>query len=173
MCRSADAPDRVKRQTSYSDAVRTRFRPAAPDAIWPRLLARRSIALVLVALLLVGCAGGAGGTPGTTTGTPDPSAIGLDAAVVGLCSATATLPDLEGARRAFVNRAHDPLHALAADPRLTRTAAARVLEGMGRVERDLDMSVGAAVLAEDLGALALVARAALTELGIDVASCAP
>lgn len=82
------------------------------------------------------------------------------------------LPDLDGARRAFVNQAHDPLHALAADPRLTRTAAARVLEAMDRIERDFDMAATAAILATDLATLALVARSALAELGIDAASCA-
>lgn len=127
---------------------------------------------MLAALLVARCAGQVGGPSGSTTRTPDSAAIGLGAAVVGLCSATATLPDIEGSRRAFVNQAHDPLHALAADPRLTRTAAASVLEAMNRVERDLDTAATAEVLAMDLGALAFAGRAALVELGIRVASCA-
>ena len=53
------------------------------------------------------------------------------------------------------------------------TATARVLEAMERVERDFDTAVSAAVLGADLDALGHGARAALVELGMDAASCAP
>lgn len=83
------------------------------------------------------------------------------------------LPDVAAARTAFVNEAHDELHALAAAPGLDRSAAAHVLEAMDAVERDFSGSPAAAALAGDLATLRSAADDALTSLGVEVPACAP
>jgi hypothetical protein len=82
------------------------------------------------------------------------------------------LPDLSGAERAFRNVAHEALHRLAADPRLGRAMAGRVLEAMERVEADFRRPPDLAVVAADLGELQGAADAALKALGVEVPACA-
>jgi hypothetical protein len=89
----------------------------------------------------------------------------------GLCHALGALPDAPAAGRAFINEAHEALHRLAADPRLARPMAARVLETMQKVEADLASQPDATLLATDLAALRATADAALETLGVELPSC--
>ena len=100
-----------------------------------------------------------------------PSAPTLGLAASGVCAAIVALPDRSGADRAFINLAHAALHDLAADPRLDRSTAARVLEAMQKVEADFSQSLGVAVLAKDLATLHASADAALQALGAEVPIC--
>ena len=76
--------------------------------------------------------------------------------------ARATRPD--AARRAFIDRAHQPIHELAtAVAREDRAVAARLLEAKQAVERDLDG--GAAGLAGDLDRLLDATRRAIAATG--------
>lgn len=129
--------------------------------------------LVLVAVALAACGGSlpASGSD-VPTGSP-PAGPSLGAASEGLCAALAALPDAASAERAFVNQAHDALHALAAAPSLDRSASARVLEAMDRVEQDFDAAAGGAGLGADLEALHSAADDALGALGIQVTPCGP
>jgi hypothetical protein len=120
-----------------------------------------------VVLVLSACVALTPSTPASVAAAP-----GLEVASTGLCEALTALPVESTASRAFINVAHDPLHRLAADPRLSRTLAARVLETMQRVEADIASSAHAAVLGHDLGDLHRAALAALDSLGIAVPSCA-
>jgi hypothetical protein len=97
----------------------------------------------------------------------------FEAAAIGLCHAIGGLPDAAAVERAFTNDAHDVLHALAADPRLDRSAAALILEAMVTVETDFGASADQTVLADDLASLFAAADAALTTLGVDLPRCAP
>jgi hypothetical protein len=112
------------------------------------------------------------GAPSPSASTTIPTPRGLEIASAGLCDALAALPVESAAARAFVNVAHEPLHRLAADPRLPRTLAARVLETMQRVEADIRSSAGAATLGRDLAELQGAAVAALESLGIAGPACA-
>jgi hypothetical protein len=132
----------------------------------PRHVSRRA-ALVGIVLVLAGCASGAAGTR-----SPVPSSGDLRLSSSGLCAALAALPDEVAARRAFTNLAHDALHALAADPRLTRTSSARILEAMDRVEADFGQPAEPASLGNDLAELRGAAGAALGALGLAVPACA-
>lgn len=152
--------------------MRTHGTSADPDATGRAPLVRESLLIALLTLVLAACGAGSGGTPATSAVAPGPSSA-LGAAAAGLCGAKAALPDLVATKRAFINDAHDALHALAADPGLTRPAAALVLEEMGQLERDLDASADAAEVTTDLAALAAATSAALTELAIAVPSCPP
>ncbi len=80
------------------------------------------------------------------------------------------MPDATAAERAFENEAHEPLHALAADPGVDRSLAARLLESMERVEADFAES-SAPGLPADLATLRSVAGDALRSLGEAVPSC--
>jgi hypothetical protein len=126
---------------------------------------RASIAAFL--LVVSGCTGA---PPASSPGT-DPGSRGLVAASSGLCHALGALPDTPAAGRAFINEAHESLHRLAADPRLARPTAARVLETMQRLEGDLASQQEATQLATDLAALRATADAALEMLGVEVPSC--
>lgn len=121
-----------------------------------------------VVLVLSACTPGAPSAPATGA---IPS--GLQAASSGLCDALAALPDASAAARAFTNEAHEPLHRLAADPRLARPMSARVLEAMQKVEGDFARSADLTALAGDLAALRASADAAFETLGVDVPSCEP
>jgi hypothetical protein len=118
-------------------------------------------------LLLAAC------TPVTSaSGGPSQPALGVAAASAGLCHSIAALPDVSAAERAFTNGAHDALHALAAEPRLDRSIAARVLEAMERVHTDFSESPAVSVLTDDLVDLHASADAALEALGVEVPPCA-
>ncbi|MDP9269584.1 MAG: hypothetical protein M3P14_01160 [Chloroflexota bacterium] len=104
--------------------------------------------------------------------TPSQPALGLPASSSGVCEAIGALPDVSAAQRAFTNRAHDPLHRLAADPRLGRSMSARVLEKMEKVEADFNQEPDVAVLTDDLAELHASGNAALQTLGEDAPPCA-
>ena len=133
-------------------------------------VARASLVITFLALVLISCGARFGGASVVAV-SPVSSSASLATAAAGLCAASTALPDLAATKRAFVNEAHDALHALAADPRLTRSAVARVLAAMDRLERDFDVPAEAPVLAGDFADLSTAASAALVELGIDVPSC--
>ncbi|MEO7664114.1 MAG: hypothetical protein ABIV26_03245, partial [Candidatus Limnocylindrales bacterium] len=80
-------------------------------------------------------------------------------------------PDTAAVERAFINDAHDPLHELAADPRLSRSDADLLLRAMKQVENDFDGTVGASVIAADLADLASSADAALAAIGVVAPPC--
>lgn len=102
---------------------------------------------------------------------PNAPESGLRAASSGVCHAIADLPDRAAAERAFTNLAHEALHALAADGRLDRSLAARVLETMQKVETDFSQSAGATQLGGDLAQLEAAVVAALSALGQEVPAC--
>jgi hypothetical protein len=89
-----------------------------------------------------------------------------------VCQALNALPDVTAAERAFTNVAHEALHGLAADPRLSRSVSARVLEAMQKVEADFSGSTAASALSDDLGDLQASTDAALGALGEEVPACA-
>ena len=126
---------------------------------------RGSILLVLM-LSMVACAGE------NPSATADPGKDDPTAASSGLCEARHDLPDVAAARRAFTDLAHEALHRLAADTRLSRAMAAAILESMERSEADLSHAPSAAELATDLDALQAATDAALTTLGEAVPTCA-
>jgi hypothetical protein len=137
-----------------------------PDAGQPARAPWRFTA-VWITLLLSACSPSA-----SATATPGQPALGLAASSSGVCRAIAALPDLPAAERTFTNLAHDPLHSLAADPRLERSTSARVLEAMEKVEADFSQSPDVAVLTDDLAELHAAADAALQALGAEVPACA-
>lgn len=102
---------------------------------------------------------------------PSQPAPGLAASSVGVCQAIAALPDPAATERVFTNLAHDPLHGLAADPRLDRSMSARVLVAMENVEADFSQSTDVAELTDDLRTLHAAAEAALQVLGLEVPAC--
>lgn len=90
--------------------------------------------LGVVAVVLVG---GACGTDDDATSAAPP-ARPYDSLYQGLCVARARASHPAAARTAFFDRAHQPLHGLAAAAaRDDRAAAARLLEAKQVVERDL------------------------------------
>ena len=95
----------------------------------------------------------------------------MSASSSGVCAAIAELPDQSGAERAFTNMAHDALHGLAAEPRLSPAMSARVLEAMEKVEADFRRSADVAMLSADLTDLHASADAALEALGGEVPAC--
>jgi hypothetical protein len=122
--------------------------------------------LLSIALAVSACSlGGAG------SDTPSQSALGLSASSAGVCEAIAALPDPVAAERAFTNVAHDALHGLAGDPRLSRALSARVLEAMQKVEADFSRTPDVALLSGDLAELHVSADSALQALGEEVPSC--
>lgn len=124
------------------------------------------VAGALIMLLLTACSPVA-----NSAATPSQPAAGWDAASSGLCQAVAALPDQAAAERAFTNLAHDHLHALAADPRLDRSLAAKILEAMQAVEVDLSRPSDVAVLTGDLAALRDTTDAALHAIGVELRTC--
>jgi hypothetical protein len=122
-----------------------------------------STALLASATIVGGC--GAQATPGAAV------SHGLAQASAGLCQALQGLPDVEASARDFTNRAHDPLHQLAADQRLDRSLQATVLQAMQQVEADYSRSVGAGILYGDLQALKDRTNVALRALGEEPPAC--
>jgi hypothetical protein len=90
----------------------------------------------------------------------------------GVCAAMLAVPDTAAAQRAFTNLAHGQLHSLAADPRLSRPMAARILETMGVVEADFGRPPATATLRKDLAELHDAADGALRALGLAAPECA-
>jgi hypothetical protein len=104
--------------------------------------------------------------------SPSQGALGLLTASSGLCETIAALPDVSAAERTFTNRAHEALHALAADPRLDRSVSARLLEAMEKVHTEFSQASDAALLTQDLDQLHASADAALAVLGMEAPACA-
>jgi hypothetical protein len=143
-------------------SLRARVSPSVrrPSVRW-----RSTVAWI--ALVLSACSPGASGPA-----VPSQAAIGFAASSAGVCQAIDALPDVTAAERAFTNVAHEALHGLAADPRLSRSVSARVLEAMQKVEADFSGSTGASALREDLAALQVSTDEALRALGQAVPACA-
>jgi hypothetical protein len=124
-------------------------------------------------MLGIGLLVGACGMGLDTATRPSPTPIGQDDVSAGLCHAIAGLPDPATVARTFTNEAHDGLHRLAADGRLSAPTAARVLESMQRVEADLGASPVPFAISGDLVDLKAAADAALQGLGVETSTCAP
>jgi hypothetical protein len=136
----------------------------SPSVRRPSVLWRSSAAWI--ALVLIACSPGA-----NAPAVPGQATIGLAASSAGVCQAIDALPDVPAAERAFTNVAHEALHGLAANPRLSRSMSARVLEAMQKVETDFSGSTGASALRDDLAELQVSADAALGALGEEVPAC--
>lgn len=95
----------------------------------------------------------------------------LRAVVDALCDATdAAERSRRTARMVFFDRAHDPLHDIAAAAgEVDRSSAARLLEAKQAVEADLDRM--APELASDLRTLVVATRDALKALSVSVPGC--
>jgi len=117
-------------------------------------------------LLLASCA-----TARSAPAVSPSAAEGLAAASSGLCRARQALPDLVVAGAAFTNFAHDALHVLAADGRLERPLAAKVLETMATVEADLRGGIDEPTFARDLDALQVSTDEALRAINEMVPPC--
>ena len=123
--------------------------------------------MLVIALLLSACSPVAIGSVAPSLGP-----AGMAAASWGVCKAIQALPDLNAAERMFTNVAHDAIHGLAADVRVDRTKAARILETMQKVEADFTRPPDVQTLTTDLEALRASADAALGEIGQGVTGCA-
>lgn len=153
---------RLDSQRMFSDStVLTRLGMTRTAFARSRRGGESATALVALLLVLAGCGGAASGS----------SSAGHGAASAGVCHAMAALPDVTDSQRAFNNEAHEALHALAADPRLDRTIAARVLESMQRVEADFAQAAGPDALGIDLSTLLEAADDGLAEVGQAVPAC--
>lgn len=96
---------------------------------------------------------------------PAPPERGYQRVHRGVCHALerARLGDPAGARRTFFNRAHAPLHQLAAEVAgSNRPRATRLLEAKESVEAEVDSSLD---LASHLDRLAAATRAAMAAVG--------
>ncbi len=126
--------------------------------------ARAAAGVLLGLLALAACGGRSDGGPG---GDGTYRLMGE-----GLCQSTARAEegDWAGARRAFFDSAHTPIHQLAAAAaEFDRAAAARLLEAKQAVEQDLADRTPA--LVADLGALAAAASDALRAVGESPFGC--
>ena len=141
------------------------LRPRVSPSVRRPSVPGRSTA-ALIALVLSACSPGA-----NAPAVPSQAAIGLAASSAGVCQAIDALPDVTAAERVFTNVAHEALHALAADRRLSRSLSARVLEAMQKVEADFSGSTGASALSDDLAELQVSTDAALGALGEEVPAC--
>ena len=137
----------------------------SPSVRRPSVLWRATAAWI--ALVLSACSPGA-----DASSTSSQAARGLAASSAGVCQAIEALPDVTAAERAFTNVAHEALHGLAADPRLSRSVSARVLEAMQKVEADFSGSTAASALGDDLAELQISTDVALGALGEEVPVCA-
>jgi hypothetical protein len=142
------------------------LRSRVVPAVRPSPASWRSTA-IWITLVLSACSPAVGAS--ATTSLP---ALGLPASASGVCQAMIALPDLSAAEHAFTNVAHDALHRLAADPRLGRALAGRVLEAMQKVETDFSRSSDVAAVTGDLAELRTSADLALRAIGEEVPACA-
>lgn len=103
----------------------------------------------------------------------DARASAYASAHAALCDAEAALPgDREAAVAAFVNRAHDTLHTIAADPMLDRGLAADLLRAKQAVESEVAADASGDALAEPMTALVAATTDALADLEVEVSPCA-
>jgi hypothetical protein len=137
----------------------------SPSILVPPFHAAWRRRVICVALALAACA------PVGSAPQASEAPIGLPLASWGVCAAMLAVPDTSAAERAFTNLAHDQLHSLAADARLSRAMSARVLETMGAVESDFGRPPRA-TLADDLAELHAAADGALRALGLAPPECA-
>jgi hypothetical protein len=133
----------------------------------PRYRRLAGSALIILTLSSMSCAS----SPSESVAS-SPFQIDPTSASSGVCTARLALPDVAAAGRAFTDLAHEGLHRLAADSRLSRSKAAGILEAMERSEADLSDSPSAADLAPDLDALQIATDEALKALGQVVPACA-
>ncbi|MEA2932986.1 MAG: hypothetical protein QOI56_1771 [Actinomycetota bacterium] len=115
-------------------------------------------------------------TPGSTivvAGEPVAVAQVTDA-LANLCTARQEAPDRPQAAEArFFDRSHTTLHLVArALEDVDRSLAARLLEAKQKVESDFSGLATGDRVADDLGALIEVTRAALDRLAVPVPPCA-
>lgn len=126
----------------------------------------RPAAIAALAVLAAACSGGDSAPTVTVAGRPVAVAPLVDAHAA-LCEGAAR-PD--AARRLFFDRAHDPLHTVAAALEdVDRARAAELLEAKERVESELGEAP--AGLAADLRRLAGVYRDGLGRLAITAPPC--
>jgi hypothetical protein len=105
-------------------------------------------------------------------GGHDASPTSFAATAVALCDARRALPDdREAAVRAFQDRAHDPLHSLAADTALDRALAADLLRAKERVEAAIAAGEPGVALQPPMDALAASTGLALADIGLEVEPC--
>lgn len=140
--------------------------PRTPDRLAVHPSRWRWRPIIAMTTLLLACS-----PTGSGSDTPSQSVLGLSVSSAGVCEAIAALPDPTAAERAFTNVAHDALHGLAGDPRLSRSMSARVLEAMQKVEADFSRPPDVAVLSGDLAELHASADSALRALGEEVPAC--
>lgn len=128
---------------------------------------RQAVVALTAALALAAC----------DRGTNAPAAGGggdhAARAIAGLCTIEAgRTEDLEGASRAFYDRAHDSLHEIAAAVEdVDRAVAARLLVAKERVEEDLRSPTLPETFAEDVAELLGTTRDALAALDLPVPDC--
>lgn len=109
---------------------------------------------------------------GEPAGGHDARATSMRTAASGLCLAAASLPtDRDEAVRAFTNRAHEPLHALAADPDLPRADAAALLRAKEAVEARIAEGAPADALVDPVDELRTAFATAIDRIGIEVDPC--
>ncbi len=129
---------------------------------------RWAVAVILFAA--AGCQdGGAGGD-----GTREASQARFQRTVAALCtSAEQAQESRAAAKRTFEDRAHGPLHELAAAVEVVdRAAAAELLRAKNLVEIDFAGSTGGRVLERELLDLLDASAQALTALRIEIPGCA-
>lgn len=130
---------------------------------------RRALAVVVVGLAVARCSGDSDGPD------PSPSATAVsqtvaDDAVLGVCDAIAALPDdPDGAEAAFLDRAHQAIHLVAAAVQpLDPATAGELLVAKQAVEADL--ALGPPAL-DHLETLLAADRAAVRRLGLVAPEC--
>jgi hypothetical protein len=133
---------------------------------------RRPLALASLAVAIVAAACSGSSDPGPTTAPTGPVAsTDADRAVSALCE-LAGETDPAAANALFQDRAHQTLHAVAAEAeRVDRAASAALLETKQRVEADLaepDLPPG---FADDVETLLVALRAALETIGLPAPEC--
>ncbi len=134
---------------------------------------RRQTPILVVALVLAGCAATPGKEPLPRGSLGNVTEENSREAVLGLCEARAEVErDPAAAGDAFFDRAHDRLHVIAAAvEEVDRPSAARLLEAIASVEADVRQDAEPERTAADLDALLEATRASLERLGLAAPRC--
>lgn len=146
----------IRRRGTTTSPSDTHPRPPRPGASTPMKLFFPALSVLTAAAVAIPACGGDPPPPDDTSGD------GQASLAAGLCAAAAAARsgDQQAARRLFFDRAHQPIHQLAAaTSEVDRAAAAKLLEAKQAVEDDLN-DPGAAGLADHLAALAAAAAVA-------------